>query len=96
VSSGTIEVMAWRFFFVSRGFSRRRRSLRRSGQLNGLRPHGSGVASESGIVMVGVMAEYEGVGNKTRELDRDYSQCAIELCISHGCEGWLYALLFSG
>jgi hypothetical protein len=46
--------------------------------------------------MVGVMAEYEGVGNKTRELDRDYSQCAIELCISHGCEGWLYALLFSG
>lgn len=86
MSSGTIEVMAWRLALVSRGFRRRRRSLGCSGQLGGLRLH-RGVMSESGSVKadgtVGGMVIHEVLGG----LVRSHSQRAVKLCISHCCEG---------
>lgn len=88
--SGTIVVMACRLVLVSRGFRRRRRSLQKGWSAHLSPTAWGGVASGSGIVMVSAM-----VGGQRGLLghigcETSYSQCAVKLCVSHGCEGRLY------
>jgi hypothetical protein len=81
-----MEVMDWRFFLVSRGFRRRRRSLGAWSARRSL--HAAEAGLRQGLGLPGCLSRSSGRRDcRVYVLGPKYLQRAIELCISHGGSG---------